>query len=363
MLKQLIVENYKSIRQATIDLEGINVFVGANGSGKSNLLSLFELLKALYEQRLGTYVLQRGGMERMLYQGLKGSSRMCFLFNFDDLNAFSMSLAPSDGRRPIIERTTHYFNGLQDHSRRYDHWHKVDWDNGAEESRIRELQGGRGDYVKDFLTSFTVYHFHDSSRTAPMRQACKIKDNAYLRHDASNLPAFLYRLQEQAPQAFMMIEHTLRSIAPYFKRFVLAPDQLQPEDITLAWEEEASDMYLDAHSFSDGTIRFLALATLLLQPEPPQTIVIDEPELGLHPAALSKLGALLRVAACGGTQLLVATQSVELLSELQAEDVLVVERGEKGTCFRRLDSQRLSSWLEEYSLGDLWLKNVIGGRP
>nr|WP_311175737.1 AAA family ATPase [uncultured Porphyromonas sp.] len=362
MIRQIIIENYKSIREATIDLAPINVMIGSNGAGKSNLISFFELLSALYDQRLQRYILRRGGMGRLLHNGLKGSDGIRGLFNFNNRNAFCFELIPSDQGGAVVS-TWDYFNNVKSPQANYKAWHLAVWDSDVLESQIRDNKTWRAGYLKDFLQSFTVYHFHDTSRTSAMRQACPVEDNRFLQHDASNLPAFLYVLQEQEPKAFTAIERTIQSIAPYFKRFNLAPSKRSPDQISLVWEEQDSDMYLDAQSLSDGTLRFIALATLLLQPKPPKTIVIDEPELGLHPAAIEKLSGLVRVASQRGAQVLIATQSSSLVSCFEPEDILVVERKDGSTVFSRPDKERLASWLEDYSLGELWEKNLIGGKP
>lgn len=361
MIRQIIIENYKSIHKATIDLAPINVLIGANGAGKSNLISFFELLSALYNQRLQRYILERGGIGRLLHNGLKGSNKIRGVFNFSNKNALGFVLLPSDTGGAVIA-TQDCFNSGGSPDTDYEAWHRATWDNGVSESQIRDNKTWRAGYLQEFLESFTVYHFHDTSRTSAMRQACDAEDNRYLRHDASNLPAFLYRLQRTEPRAFTMIEQTIQSIAPYFKRFSLAPSSLAPNQISLVWEEQDSDMYLDAQSLSDGTLRFIALATLLLQPNPPETIVIDEPELGLHPAAIEKLAALVRVAS-HKAQVIIATQSSSFVSCFEPEDIVVVERKEGSTACVRPDKERLASWLEDYSLGELWEKNLIGGKP
>lgn len=361
MIRQIIIENYKSIHKATIDLAPINVLIGANGAGKSNLISFFELLSALYNQRLQRYILERGGIGRLLHNGLKGSDKIRGVFNFSNRNALGFVLLPTDTGGAVIA-TQDCFNSGGSPDMDYEAWHRATWDNGVSESQIRDNKTWRAGYLQEFLESFTVYHFHDTSRTSAMRQACDVGDNRYLRHDASNLPAFLYRVQQTEPRVFALIEQTIRSIAPYFKRFSLAPSPLAPNQMSLVWEEQDSDMYLDAQSLSDGTLRFIALTTLLLQPTPPKTIVIDEPELGLHPAAIEKLAALVRVASYKA-QVIIATQSSSFVSCFEPEDIVVVERKEGSTAFVRPDKERLASWLEEYSLGELWEKNLIGGKP
>ena len=361
MIRQIIIENYKSIHKATIDLAPINVLIGANGAGKSNLISFFELLSALYNQRLQRYILERGGIGRLLHNGLKGSNKIRGVFNFSNRNALGFVLLPTDTGGAVIA-TQDCFNSGGSPDMDYEAWHRATWDNGVSESQIRDNKTWRAGYLQEFLQSFTVYHFHDTSRTSAMRQSCDVGDNRYLRHDASNLPAFLYRVQQTEPRVFTLIEQTIRSIAPYFKCFSLAPSPLAPNQMSLVWEEQDSDMYLDAQSLSDGTLRFIALTTLLLQPAPPKTIVIDEPELGLHPAAIEKLAALVRVAS-HKAQVIIATQSSSFVSCFEPEDIVVVERKEGGTAFVRPDKERLASWLEDYSLGELWEKNLIGGKP
>lgn len=363
MIEQLFIENYKSIRNAKIELRHLNVLIGSNGVGKSNFISFFELLQALLNQRLGSYMLSRGGIDRILYQGRKHSNFLRSLIDFQNTNAFFFELKPAVGGKAFIEYTGDYFNTSGESAKDYEKkWNKTIWDKAAEESEIMSNAQWRAGYLRTFLKSFTVYHFHDTSATSPMRQACKISDNESLRHDASNLAAYLYRLQETEPKTFKLIEGVVRSIAPYFKGFKLSASRLSPDQITLEWEETESDMYLDANSFSDGTLRFIALATLLLQPNQPETIIIDEPELGLHPTAINKLAALVRKASLK-KQIILATQSVNLVNCFTPEDIIVVDRKDRQTTFSRLNTEELATWIDEYSIGDIWEKNVIGGQP
>lgn len=195
-----------------------------------------------------------------------------------------------------------------------------------------------------------------------MRQLSRIGDNEYLRHDGSNLAAFLYSLKNKDAKAYNLIEGTIRTVAPYFKEFKLIPNKIMEGYIGLEWEERDTDMYLDATNFSDGTLRFIALATLLLQPGAPETIIIDEPELGLHPAAMVKLAAMIKKASVK-TQIIIATQSVALINNFSIDDLIVVGRNDNQSAFYRLNQEDFSQWLEEYSVGELWEKNIIGGRP
>jgi len=234
MIEQLFIENYKSIRDAKIELRNLNVLIGSNGVGKSNFISFFELLQALLNQRLGSYILSRGGIDRILYQGKKHSSCLRSLIDFQNTNAFFFELKPALGEKAFIEYTGDYFNNSGGSSKDYENkWNKTTWDKAVEESDIISCVKWRAGYLRRFLKSFTVYHFHDTSSTSPMRQACKISDNESLRHDASNLAAYLYRLQQTEPQTFKLIEGVVHSIAPYFKGFKLSPNRLLLDQITL----------------------------------------------------------------------------------------------------------------------------------
>ena len=362
MIEQIGIYNYKSIHNALVPLRNINILIGENGAGKSNFISFFEMVKAMYDQRLGAYMLSNGGINAQLYRGVKYSNSIEGIIDYDNTNAFFFTLCPGVGDKAYIEETGDYFNSKNYSTKCYSLWNKMTWDKAVEESQISESKYPRAKYIRTLLESFIVYHFHDTSKTAPMRQPCQVGDNVTLRHDASNLPAILLKLQQTDISAYRLIEATVRSVAPYFKRFRLAPMQTDASRIRLEWEEQDTDMYLDALSLSDGTLRFIALATLLLQTKLPETIIIDEPELGLHPAAMVKLSAMIKRASTK-TQIIIATQSINLISNFSIDDLIVVGRDNNQSTFHRLNKEDFSQWLDEYSVGELWEKNIIGGRP
>jgi predicted ATPase len=217
---------------------------------------------------------------------------------------------------------------------------------------------------KKLLSGIHVHHFHDTSETARVRLGGYIEDNQALHHDAGNLAAVLYLMKNQYAPVYRRITAAVRTMIPDFDDFVLEPQQAAPQNILLNSRRRYTDYLFGPHQFSDGSLRFIALATLLNQPSErfPSVMVIDEPELGLHPAAISLLAGMLR-AASNLCQVIVATQSVALLDEFEVEEVIVAEMHHGESVFRRLDTASLAQWLDDYSLSQLWEKNVIGGGP
>ncbi len=364
MIENVIIKNFKSIRDLELPLTNLNVLIGSNGVGKSNFISFFEMAKAIFEQRFGSYTLDKGGIDNLLYRGRKISKEIYGLMDFKNTNAFFFTLKPAQSNKGYIDNTGDFFNKRGESTKDYlDQWHRTFWDSAVEESNLMGKMYGRAYYLNSYLRSFTVYHFHDTSSSSPMRGQCEINDNSFLRDNGSNLAAYLYMLKQTDEKAFRLIEGTIHSIAPYFKRFNLRPDPVTPSKISLEWEEVNSDMYLNGYSFSDGTIRFIALATLLLQSKLPEVIIIDEPELGLHPAAINKLAALIKRAS-KNSQIILSTQSTNLVNCFEPENIIVVDREDEQTVFKRLNSADLSVWMDEYnySISDMWETNLIGGQ-
>lgn len=363
MIELIRISNYKSIRNLVLPLQKLNVLIGSNGAGKSNLISFFELAKAIIEARFGSYTLEKGGIDNLLYQGRKVSDFIKGLLDFNNTNAFFFELRPAQSNKGYIEETGDYFNNRNFDSKNYDLWHKTKWDSAVEESCLLTNPRWRAGYIRGYFKSFTIYHFHDTSSKSPMRGECDINDNDFLRDNGSNLAAYLYRLQQTDDKAFRLIEGVIRSIAPYFKKFTLKPNHTNPTKISLEWEEVNSDMYLNGYSFSDGTLRFIALATLLLQTNSPEVIIIDEPELGLHPAAINKFAEMVKKASFK-SQIILSTQSTNLVNCFEPENIIVVDREDNQSVFNRLSNEELAVWLNEYeySLSDIWEKNLIGGQ-
>ncbi len=360
-LEQLKVKNFKSIHDQTLRLGRLNVFIGGNGSGKSNLIGVFHFLNRVVAGDLQNYTGEAGGADSILYFGRKQSPSLTVELEFGQAayaNGYGFTLRPTAQDRFIFSNETIWFHDRT----RYPSPLSIDLGSGHAEARVKQSTERIAGYVRDDLESYRIYHFHDTSSSARVKQTGDVDDNRRLHPDAGNLAAFLYRLQQKHPGHFKNIEDTIRQIAPFFEGFRLEPSRLNPEKIRLEWKEKGSDTYFNASALSDGTLRFMCLATLLLQPILPAVVLLDEPELGLHPAAISLLADLLE-STSQRTQVLVATQSVTLVNQFTPEFVWVVERVDQQSVFRHLESADMSAWLENYSLGELWEKNILGGRP
>lgn len=364
-LNKVSLEGYKSIRQCRdLTVGNLNVLIGANGAGKSNFISFFRLLNAAMRGDLRVFVGQQGAAHSLLFKGPKVSGEIKASLEFEDeaetnLYAFRLLYGAPDNLTFASEtfRTTPKAGSATQFSELIA--------KGAIESAVTTLRDN--ERVKLFarlIGGIGTYHFHDTSLLAGVRGKWRVSDHRVLYANGENLPAVLRFLHEAHPDAYGRILETVQLVAPFFGDFILEPPSESPEMVMLNWRAKGSDYELGPHQLSDGTLRFMALAALLLQPAEsmPRMIVIDEPELGLHPYAIKILASLLQDAA-NFTQIIVATQSAALVDEVRPEDVIVANLEEGATSFERLDQEKLADWLKEYSLSQMWESNLFGGRP
>lgn len=354
-LSRLVLRGYKSVAECDIELSKLNVLIGANGAGKSNFIGFFRLINRILDNQLQASVGEAGGPDVMLHFGRKRTEELHAQMYFGS-NGYRFTLKPTQDNRMMFAHEALWWNKNGDwlpHSGHFETYVEAQ----KEKTRIYE-------YVVPAMRRWRLYHFHDTSCSAMVKQVHGINDNEYLREDARNLAAFLYRLKNHHESHYKRIVKTVQLVAPFFGDFHLRPSVDNKEKIQLEWTEAGQDIPFTASALSDGTLRFICLATVLLQPGEfmPSTILIDEPELGLHPFAIAVLGGLMKSAA-GDHQLIVSTQSVELVNEFDADDLVVVDKLGGASTFKRLNGDELAEWLGEYSLGELWKKNLLGGRP
>jgi predicted ATPase len=361
-LNKLTIKGFKSI-ESLVDFElgSLNVLIGANGAGKSNFVDFFRMLRAMMDESLQKFVTERGGPDGFFYLGPKHTPQISAHLEFGQ-NIYEFDLSPTVSGKMMVDEERGQFTGggkLQRITR------------GNLESVLQKEKDNSGltarygvkHYVYEAVSNWTVYHFHDTSLLAPMRREQSVQDYRVFRQDASNIAAFLLGLLVSNKGSYTLIRDTVQLIAPFFDDFLLEPRTKGDEEIVrLEWRQKGSDFPFQAYHLSDGTLRFICLATALLQPVLPSTIVIDEPELGLHPFAIGLLANLIQ-SASERTQVIVSTQSPALLDYFKAEDIIVVNRREGHSTFDRLNPQELNEWLTEYSLAELWQKDVLRGGP
>jgi len=339
-ISKLTIKGYKSIRNLeNFELRNLNILIGPNGSGKSNFVSFFQLLCEIFKEKdaLDGYIKRIGGADKLFFLGVKVTHIIEVDFEVSDTIEGFRLIATSDNRLSYHRLTV------------------ADSDTPSNEEFKRKF-----DLSKQLLKAYKLYHFHDTSDFAAVKRTCSKRDYEYLRPDASNLAAFLLFLRKKHEKEYQYIREVIQLAAPFFDDFLLKDSLDNPDETLLEWRQKGSDYPFHPSQISDGTLRFICLATALLQPNPPSTILLDEPELGLHPYALTLLAGLIQKASLK-TQVIVATQSAALVDHFQPEDIILVERKNEESVFSRPDTEKLKIWLEDYSLGDIWSRNIIEG--
>ena len=377
LVERVAVRGFKSVRDTEIEIAPINLLIGAPGSGKSNFIGAFKFLRTLRSGLLQNTVRKHGGADKFLHFGSKITPKMSFEIWFrqgENLSdGYEVTLA-ADSRDSLYvsEEVAHIRNGSGDPiqyiaGRPSDGREaSISETNPAPDSIWfnPEIESGTPKYVARGLDSFRPYHFHDTGFHSPMKKTTEVRLDRHLLPDGSNLAAFLYRLREEHRRSYNLIKHVIWLVAPFFQDFHLEPRGKDGEFIILEWRHANSDDVWDAASLSDGALRFMALAALLLQPKEliAPTILLDGPEQGLHPDAVSMLAEMVHRASAY-SRVILATQSQRLVNEFQPEHVIVANRVNGATELCRLNADALAEWLSRYSLGDLWEMNEFEGNP
>lgn len=365
-LDKLTVKGFKSIKSLeNFELNNLNVLIGANGAGKSNFIGIFRLLNNIYHQNLQRYIKTKGGVDSFFHFGRKNTGELFLKFDFGNndfdygavkIDGYSCLLKPTLNNSCLIEQEIMYMF-IEDRKQVHE------WGIGflTDESKIKDDSLGHM-FIQKAFESWKIYHFHDTSDTAKVKGQSAINDNLVLKADGENLSAYLYMLNDKYPNEYQRIVNTIRLVLPFFDEFVIRKNV---ELVELEWFQKGQpDTPLKAHLLSDGSLRFICLMVLLLQPLEllPDTILIDEPELGLHPYAIAILVDVIKQVA-EEKQIIISTQSVTLVNYFKPNDVIVVNQKDGISSFERLDNEKLADWLEDYSLGELWETNLLGGRP
>lgn len=368
-VKQLELRGFKTLRELQAFQPGpLTVLIGANGAGKSNVISFFRMMSWMTSDppRLQVYIGQNGGAGAILHDGAETTREI----------EATITIATDRGDNDYYFRLFHAAGDtliFADERFRFSAGDRptpapwVEMGAGHREThlwdfaRSSEPSARTAKTIANLLCQCRVFQFHNTSFTARVRGRWDNDDNGYLREDAANLAPFLRRLRDNAHPCYQRIVDAIRQIVPFFLDFDLDADN---GTVMLRWREEGSDVVFNASQASDGMLRAIALVTLLLQPADnlPATLILDEPELGLHPYAITVVAGLIR-SVSKFAQILVATQSMTFIDHFAPEEIVVVERHGRETELKRLDSSKLGDWLQEYSIAELWEKNVLGGRP
>ena len=379
-IESVHIKGFRSL--ADVDLSGLGgatVMIGANGSGKSNFIRFFEMMsRMLRSRRLAEFVERQGGADDQLYGGARVTPRMeaeIALRTDTGRNDYRFSLAHAHPDRLMFTEEAFRFSAKgypTDAAWQY-------LGSGHREAAIVEAAHGRDRFgnltrhltdsnpttarvIVHLLRNCSVHQFHDTSNTSRFKIKWDVTDNNSLRAHGGNLAAVLLRLEREDVRRFDLICRHIQKVLPVFDRFELEESRGKVE---LRWKAKGIEKTFGAHLTSDGSLRFFALVTLLnLPPEMlPDVLLLDEPELGLHPAAVALIGGMIKALA-EERQVIVATQSPLLVDAFDLDEFFVLELREGRTEVHRLESNRYRAWLEDdFTPGELWLKNLLGGRP
>ena len=365
------IRGFRSLRDVELSrLPNATVLIGANGSGKSNFIRFFEMLSwMLRSRRLGEFIEMQGGADDQLYQGNRVTPRMeaeIRLRTAKGSNDYRFALSYASPDRFFFSEEQFRFSA--DNMPGEADWQSVG--SGQREAKIVEAAQSEvpgvnritASVIVNLLRSCSAYQFHDTSASSDFKKKWDARDNNRLRSDGGNLAAVLYRLEREDVQRFERICRHIGRILPAFDRFAIEDSY---GNVFLHWKPKGADKTFGAHVTSDGSLRFFALVTLLnLPPEMlPDVILLDEPELGLHPAAITLIGDMIQALA-RERQIIVATQSPLLVDAFDLKEIVVTESQGGATEFQRVDPNAYQRWLDEsFSTGDLWQKNLLGGRP
>ena len=365
-LAQIDLNGFRSFSDLSVSIGDIAVLLGANGSGKSNVVLFFKMLNHMMTGALQNFV-GKYGASQLLFYGPKTTEALSFTLRFssgmeEDTYGVTLSYGLPD-RLFVSDEKVSYRRKGQEQTQKYS------LRNGGGETALPEDEAPASRAIASFLSNIRAYQFHDTSETSRIRSRARLDGPRRLLSDGGNLPAFLKMLHDvDAYRLYYerIIRH-IRVVMPQFRDFSLEPLPDNAEYLRLNWRDTSGgDILFGPDQLSDGSLRFMALTALLLQPPEimPRVIVIDEPELGLHPAAVTELAGMVRMAS-RNAQIILATQSPRLVDEFSPQQLVVVEweKQRGSSVLKRLDSESLQAWMERYSLSDLWEKNVIGAQP
>jgi predicted ATPase len=362
-LKSFSIKGYKTIKEIKdFAPNPINILIGPNGAGKSNFISFFKFLSWMLNSdgKLQEYVSYLGGANDVLHDGAdvtKSIDAHIQIETSQGINEYKFSLMFAKPDKLVFKEEKYRFiNKSLDG--------ETSWSTygvGHEEAKLPEQDNKTAKTILNLLRKLIVYQFHNTSDTAPMRLKWSVADGRWLKQNGENLGSFLFRLQREQQAYYTRIIKYIRLVLPFFDDFEFYEEFNQ---VLLRWKEKGTTKVFNGGQASDGMLRTIALISLLAQPpkDLPAVLFLDEPELGLHPSAIDMLAGLIKTAS-SYCQVFVATQSISLVNNFELEDIVVIDRKGRNSEYHRPDQENLQAYLEEYSTGQMWDKNILGGRP
>ncbi len=364
-IEAIRIKGFRSLADVELtQLADTTVMIGANGSGKSNFMRFFDLLSwTLRSGKLQEFVQRQGGADDQLFGGSKQTSSIEVRLGMRTdagLNEYKFTLTYASPDRFLFTQESYRYSSS-------------DWDTKAEwrdlgsahtEVKIREKRqiDKTAKVIVSLLNNCAVYQFHNTSDVSNFNKRWDADDNNFLRSDGGNLAAVLYRLEQEDLRRYELICHQINRVLPVFDRFAIEESYGK---VSLRWKANWADKPFSAHLTSDGSLRFFALVTLLNLPSEMLSgvVLLDEPELGLHPAAVNLIASMVKSVA-EERQVIVATQSPLFVDSFDLEDILVLELRDGRSEFQKLEREKYLAWLNDgFTTGELWQKNLLGGRP
>ncbi|MDR0615282.1 MAG: AAA family ATPase [Synergistaceae bacterium] len=346
-LSRISIKGYKSIDDCDVQLKNLNILIGSNGAGKSAFIEFFNMINCMFDGCLQEYVASHGGPDAILRFG-SGVTKQMELGLYFGKSRYHAALRPTEDGRLVFseERLTN------------DRYDNINICGGHFETRIREYDSNISD------VNCQAFHFNEFSAGSPIRHPQPVRQYEKLSQDGSNFAPYLYALKKSHFGDYIRIVKRLRIIAPFFDDFYLAPDENDPAVIRLRWLESGCDKPLGADLLSDGVLRFACLLAVFRYPKErrPDILLIDEPDLSLHPKALELLYHIINLVS-NYRQVICSTQSTELLNKFSADDIIVLDKTGGKTLLYRIDEDELEEWLANKTITEMWANSIIGGLP
>lgn len=361
-IRSVTIEGFRSLKNIqNLELPQLTVLIGANGAGKSTLIRFFEMLSwMLKAKNLQEFVLRHGGGDDQFFMGARKTPRI-----HAEL-CLETSYGQNDYRFDLVHLAAGDAVMLMNEAYRYSVHGKPSKGNWTElglvgkESSLFDKATKTSQTIVNLLRQCSTYQFHDTSINAAIHNRWDVTESFRLRSDGGNLAAVLLDLRKTDGKRYELIVKQIARVLPAFKDFVL---EEEAGKVLLRWVGRQSDKVFGSHLTSDGSLRLFCLLTLLNLPPDrlPDVMFFDEPELGLHPHAITLVAEMFKRLS-KKRQIFIATQSPYLVDCFELENIVVASANNGETVLRNLPRAQYQEWLDdEYQLSDIWLKQTVGG--